>query len=98
MTWLALLGLVYFGGAVFPALIAHKGLSFERIIELSYLLTDQGIFGSLMGTSDLFIFILYGNSLLTGVGQFFIDFARALLVEPEGCSKNLHTECRTLVR
>lgn len=88
MTWLALLGLVYLSvGPYLPALIAHKGLSFERIIELSYLLTDQGIFGSLMGTSAtfIFIFILYGEfAVLTGVGQFFIDFARALFGRARG--------------
>lgn len=88
MTILAVIGLLYLSvGSHLPSIIAHKGLSFERIIEVSYLLTDQGIFGSLMGTSATFIiiFIIFGEfAVATGVGQFFIDFSRTIFGRAQG--------------
>lgn len=93
MTGLAVIGLVYlFVGPYLPKLLAHKGLSIERIVESCYLLTDQGIFGSLMGTSATFIiiFIIFGEfAVATGVGQFFIDFSRALFGSARGGSAKI---------
>lgn len=88
MTFLAVIGLLYLSiGPYLPSLVAHKGLSIERIVEVSFLLTDQGLFGSLMGTSATFIiiFILFGEfAVATGVGQFFINFSRAIFGRAQG--------------
>ena len=66
-------------GPYFPSPLNHRGFSWNRIIEHTYL-TTEGIFGTpiMVSSTFVFLFILYGAFLeKTGVGQFFIDMAFA---------------------
>lgn len=66
-------------GQSMPGLLVHRGFSWNRIIEHTYL-TTEGIFGTpiMVSSTFVFLFILYGAFLeKTGVGQFFIDMAFA---------------------
>lgn len=67
-------------GPYLPALLEHRGFSFERIISHMYL-TTEGLLGIPTGVSATFVFmfILFGAFLdKTGVGKFFIDLAYGL--------------------
>ena len=64
MAGLVVIGLVYlYFGPQLSGLLHHSGLKFERIVEAGTMLTDQGVFGSLMGTSATFIivFCIFGD-------------------------------------
>jgi TRAP transporter 4TM/12TM fusion protein len=66
-------------GPYIPAPLNHRGFSWNRILEHTYL-TTEGIFGTpiMVSSNFVFLFILYGAFLeKTGVGQFFIDMAFA---------------------
>ncbi|MGE4354796.1 MAG: TRAP transporter permease, partial [Oscillospiraceae bacterium] len=95
MAILAVIGLIYlYAGPYLTGLFAHKGLAVERIIESSTLLTDQGIFGSLMGTSATFIivFCIFGAfAVESGAGEFFTDFSRAIAGHTRGSSAKIAT-------
>jgi len=61
-----------------PGILHYAHIPYNRIVENFYLLTDQGIFGSLTGISATFIaiFIIFGAFVQnSGVGKFFTDFA-----------------------
>ncbi|HHV39198.1 MAG TPA: TRAP transporter permease [Tepidimicrobium sp.] len=67
-------------GPYLPGILAHRGFSWERIINHMYL-TLEGILGVPISVSSTFVFmfILFGTFLdKTGVGEFFIDVAYAL--------------------
>ena len=95
MALLALIGLVYmWAGPYLSGMLAHDGLEFQRIIESCTLLTDQGVFGSLMGTSATFIivFCIFGAfAVESGAGQFFTDFSRAVAGHTRGSSAKIAT-------
>ena len=95
MAALAVIGLVYlYAGPYLGGLLAHKGMSFQRIVEACTMLTDQGIFGSLMGTSATFIivFCIFGAfAVESGAGAFFTDFARAVAGRSRGSSAKIAT-------
>ncbi len=95
MAILAVLGLIYlYAGPYLGSMLAHKGLEFQRIIESSTFLTDQGVFGSLMGTSATFIivFCIFGAfAVESGAGQFFTDFSRAVAGHTRGSSAKIAT-------
>ena len=64
-------------GPYFPDLIAHKGYSWDAIVETLYL-TTSGIHGVALITSATYVvmFIIFGAFLnQSGAGQFFIDAA-----------------------
>ncbi|OWZ83741.1 C4-dicarboxylate ABC transporter permease [Natranaerobius trueperi] len=64
-------------GHVIPGRLGHIGYDLDRIVNQMYM-TTEGIFGVPLGVSAtfVFLFILFGAFLeVTGVGQFFIDFA-----------------------
>lgn len=66
-------------GPYFPSPLDHRGFTWTRLIEHTYL-TTEGIFGTpiMVSSTFVFLFILYGAFLeKTGVGQFFIDMAFA---------------------
>ena len=70
-----------------PVVLRGHSFSFPRIIELSYLLTDEGIYGVMTGISAtfIFLFILFGAFVLTlGAGDFFIKLATAVAGRARG--------------
>jgi len=70
-----------------PVMLRGHSFSFPRIIELSYLLTDEGIYGVMTGISAtfIFLFILFGAFVLTfGAGDFFIKLATAVAGRARG--------------
>ncbi len=69
-----------YAGRHFPAMFAHRGFNFTRIINHMYMGTE-GIFGIPLGVSATFVFmfILFGSFLeQTGMGRFIIDLSMAL--------------------
>jgi len=75
----------YFGQYA-PGFLAHRGYDFHRIVSHMYL-TTEGIFGLPLGVSATFVilFIVMGAFLQeSGAGQFFFDFAYALLGRTRG--------------
>lgn len=77
----ALVFIVYaFLGPYIPGKMAHRGVSFQSLIEHLWF-TTEGIFGTPIGVSStfIFLFILFGSFLeKTGLGQFFIDISNAI--------------------
>ena len=83
--WLSALTLAFilylWAGPWLPSLLHHRGYSFGRAVELLYLYSEAGIYGSLTGVSAtvIFIFVLFGCFIMrTGLGQFFMDLAVAV--------------------
>ena len=71
---------MYFGDFM-PGMLKGLSLSFPEIIEQLYL-TDEGIFSMPLGVSATFvmIFLIFGGFLeKSGVGDYFMDLARALM-------------------
>jgi len=67
-------------GPWLPGLAHHQGFTYERLIEMMYLLVDDGVYGIITGVSATFayIFVLFGAIILvTGTGDFFTDVATA---------------------
>jgi TRAP transporter 4TM/12TM fusion protein len=95
MAGLVVIGLVYlYFGPQLSGLLHHSGLKFERIVEAGTMLTDQGVFGSLMGTSATFIivFCIFGAfAVESGAGAFFTEFARAVAGHTRGSSAKIAT-------
>jgi TRAP transporter 4TM/12TM fusion protein len=64
-------------GQYMPGFLAHRGLSFERIVQTMFF-TTEGILGTPLAVSStfIFLFLLFGSFLVkTGVGQYFNDLA-----------------------
>lgn len=78
ITIIAGLFLVYaLYGPYMPGFIAHRGLSFERLVQTMFF-TTEGILGTPLGVSStfIFLFLLFGSFLIkTGVGEYFNDLA-----------------------
>ena len=95
MAGLAVVGLVYlYAGPYLSGMLAHKGMDFDHLIEACTMLTDTGIFGSLMGTSATFIivFCIFGAfAVESGAGEFFTEFARAIAGRSRGSSAKIAT-------
>jgi len=73
-------------GQYLPGLMRHTGFSVETIIDQLYL-TTEGIFGIPLGVSATYVilFIIFGAFLeQSGAGQFFMDFATALVGGSKG--------------
>lgn len=61
-----------------PGVFYAKPMDFAEIIEMQYLITDAGIFGSITGVSATFValFVIFGAFMeATKTGQFFTDLA-----------------------
>lgn len=81
-TALAILMIVAWGYLAFghhlPGILYHKECSLSKVIEISYLLEDEGIYGSITGVSAIFValFVIFGAFIhYLGLGQYFIDLA-----------------------
>lgn len=73
-------------GQHLPGLMRHTGFSVDTIIDQVYL-TTEGIFGIPLGVSATYVilFIIFGAFLeQSGTGQFFMDFATALVGGSKG--------------
>lgn len=67
-------------GQYIPGYLGHRAYSLSRIINTLFLSTD-GIFGAPLGASSMYVavFVILGSIFeLTGLGQFFINFAYSL--------------------
>ncbi|KAB8125557.1 TRAP transporter permease [Gracilibacillus oryzae] len=67
-------------GPYMPGILAHRGLSFNQLID-SMFFTTEGILGTPLQVSStyIFLFLLFGAFLVqTGVGQYFNDLALAI--------------------
>ena len=65
-------------GHLMPGLFYHKKFSLDWIIERSYLLQEEGIYGAITGVSAVFValFVIFGAFIHgLGLGQYFIDLA-----------------------
>ena len=89
-TVLPIIALVFLLYALFgqhiPGLLGHKGIDYPWLITHS-LLSTEGVFGVPIGVSArfVFLFVLFAAALdKTGGGQFFLDFAYALLGKYRG--------------
>ncbi|MDI6755649.1 MAG: TRAP transporter permease [Thermodesulfobacteriota bacterium] len=79
---LAILMVIAFLYAAFghhlPGIFYHREFSLERLMEISYLLDDEGIYGSITGVSAVFValFVIFGAFIhWVGLGQYFMDLA-----------------------
>ena len=73
-------------GQHLPMLMRHTGFSLENIVDQLYL-TTEGIFGIPLGVSATYVilFVIFGAFLEgSGTGQFFMDFANALVGGSKG--------------
>ncbi|QEL12652.1 TRAP transporter permease [Kushneria phosphatilytica] len=82
---LTIVALVFLGyslaGPYMPGMLAHRGVSFEALVNHQWL-TTQGVFGIALGvsTSFVFLFVLFGALLeKAGAGNYFIKVAFSLL-------------------
>ncbi len=61
-----------------PGIFYSRPLRFARLVEMNYLLTDTGIYGSITGVTATFvaIFVIFGCFMeMTKTGAFFTNFA-----------------------
>ncbi|MFC0267641.1 TRAP transporter permease [Kushneria aurantia] len=82
---LTIVALVFLGyslaGPYMPGMLAHRGVSFEALVNHQWL-TTQGVFGIALGvsTSFVFLFVLFGALLdKAGAGNYFIKVAFSML-------------------
>ena len=79
MAYLIAAFFVYLYAAPFMSGVFYsKPVAFAEIIEMQYLITDAGIFGSITGVSATFValFVIFGAFMeITKTGQFFTDLA-----------------------
>jgi len=74
-------------GPYMPGILKHDGFPFQRMVEMMYLDTDQGIYGMLTGVSATYVilFVLFGAFILyAGSGIFFTNFATAVAGRTRG--------------
>ncbi len=88
LAYLATAVLIYLPlGPYLPGILKHDGFPFQRMVEMMYLDTDQGIYGMLTGISATYVilFVLFGAFILyAGAGVFFTDFATAVAGRSRG--------------
>ncbi|MCP4694386.1 MAG: TRAP transporter fused permease subunit, partial [Desulfobacterales bacterium] len=79
MAWLIACFFAYLYIAPYlPGVFYSKPIPFADIIEMQYLITDAGIFGSITGVSATFValFVIFGAFMeVTRTGRFFTDLA-----------------------
>lgn len=81
----AFLAYCYFGPYM-PEIIAHRGFSFERIVNHVYL-KQEGVFGIMANVlvTYVILFIFFGSFLKkSGAGKFFLDLPLALAGQSTG--------------
>jgi TRAP transporter 4TM/12TM fusion protein len=75
---IALFFLYLYAAPYLPGVFYAKTPAFAEIVEMQYLITDAGIFGSITGVSATFValFVIFGAFMeITKTGQFFTDLA-----------------------
>jgi TRAP transporter 4TM/12TM fusion protein len=81
LAYLMIIALLYMKlGTWFPTILGHRGVDFPGLVELMYMLADEGVYGMLTGISAtyIFIFILFGSFINgSGAGDFFSKLATA---------------------
>ena len=79
MAYLILFFFAYLYAAPYlPGVFYAKAPAFAEIVEMQFLITDAGIFGSITGVSATFValFVIFGAFMeVTKTGQFFTDLA-----------------------
>ncbi len=79
MTYLIIAFFIYLYAAPYLSGVFYaKAPVFSEIVEMQYLITDAGIFGSITGVSATFValFVIFGAFMeVTKTGQFFTDLA-----------------------
>ncbi len=68
-------------GKCVPGIFGAPSFSYGKLIENTFLLSGEGLFGLLMGMSATYviIFVLFGSFVIeVGAGEFFSDFARSI--------------------
>ena len=73
---IAMLELIF--GHLIPGSFGHRKLGIERIIEISYMLGEEGIYGYVTGISAVFValFVIFGSFInAVGLGEYFIKLA-----------------------
>ena len=82
LAWVVIIALVYMkAGPYLPGILHHSGIDLVGLMEQLYLLSDEGIYGYLLGISAtyIYIFVLFGAFVVySGAGDFFTSFACAL--------------------
>jgi len=79
--------LYLFMGSYLPGVFYTQPFRYDQIIELLFLLTDEGIYGIITGVSATFAycFVLFGAIILaTGTGEFFTEVANSLTGRTRG--------------
>lgn len=79
--------LYLFVGPYLPGVFHTQPFRYDQIIELLFLLTDEGIYGTITGVSATFAycFVLFGAIILaTGTGVFFTEVANGLAGKMSG--------------
>ena len=77
----AIFVLYLFVGPYLPGVLHCQPFRYDQVIELLFLLTDEGIYGVITGVSATFAycFVLFGSIILvTGTGTFFTDIANVV--------------------
>lgn len=67
-----------FVAPLMPGIFYSRPIRFERLVEMNYLITDSGIYGSITGITATFvaIFVIFGSFMEgTKTGEFFTNFA-----------------------
>ncbi len=75
-----------FLGPYLPGFLNHRGMTLELLLDQTYL-TTEGIFGIPLGVSATYVilFVIFGAFLeKSGAGQFFMNFANALMGRSRG--------------
>jgi len=70
-----------------PGIFYSRKLSFARLVEMNYLLTDTGIYGSITGVTATFvaIFVIFGSFMeFTKTGEFFTNLAAKIAGQGPG--------------
>lgn len=79
--------LYLFVGSFLPGVLHTPAFRYDQVIELLFLLADEGIYGIITGVSATFAycFVLFGSLILVaGTGEFFTDIANALTGRMKG--------------
>jgi TRAP transporter 4TM/12TM fusion protein len=88
LSYLAITALLYLPlGPYLPGFLYHDGFPYQRMVEMMYLDTDQGIYGMLSGVSATYVilFVIFGAFILrAGTGTFFSNFATWIAGQSRG--------------
>ncbi len=74
-------------GPYLPGVFYCKPPLFSELVEMQYLITDSGIYGSITGVTATFValFVIFGAIMeTTNTGRFFTDFASRLAGRSKG--------------